>query len=142
LSQKKKDAVEIPRQKEKEGILEKLTFDQALDLFKKFIEAVTGKKDIQSRLAVLSNPENLKTMSILRRNEADFVIESYWASEVPEWGGMFKGLRKLADEKLETSISIEGKGRDQTISLAGAFTESKLGKMIGLSLQGEGKEKS
>ncbi len=129
-------------EKKKTQFFEKLSFDQALEFFKKFIEAVTGKKDIKSRLEVLSSPENLKTMSILRRSEADFVIESFWSAEVPEWGGLFEGLKRLAKEKLETSISIDGKGRDQTISLAGAFTESKLGKMIGLSLEKEGKEKT
>lgn len=135
MSEKKKE--------KKKKFFKKMSFDEALEFFKKFIEAVTGKKDIKSRLEVLSSPENLKTMSILRRSEADFVIESYWASGVPEWGGLFDGLKKLADEKLETCISIDGKGRDQTISLAGAFTESKFAKMLGLQVGGtEGKEKS
>lgn len=133
---------EADRQKRVQRIIEKLSFDQALELFKKFIEAVTGKKDIKSRLEVLSSPDNLKTMSILKRSEADFVIESYWASGVVEWGGLFEGLRDLAKEKLETCISIDGKGRDQTISLAGAFTESKFAKMLGLQVGGEGEKKS
>jgi len=97
-------------------------------------------KGVKQRVAVLANPENLKTMSILRPSEAEFVAEAYFLSGVKEWGGIFKGLESLAHEKLQSNISVGGQGREQSIRFVGALSESKIWRKLGINLRGEEKE--
>lgn len=110
----------------KEDFLEKL---------REIVDTVKGRKEIKTRVAVLANPDNLKTMSILKRNQVDFVVDAYWlAKEFP----FFKPMRDYADEILETNCSIEGKRSEQVISFVQAFILNKLGE---IRLKGEQKEK-
>jgi len=107
--------------------------------FKWIVDLAKGRKDIKSRVAVLANPDNLKTMSILKRNEADFVVDAFWLAKT--WG-FFDPMRDYAKEKLEVNISIEGQGREQAIRFVGALSETKLLQKLGVSVErGETKEK-
>lgn len=102
-----------------------------------FYETIKGKRDVKSRASVMSNPDNLKTMSILTRTEAEFVSESCWLGDT--WG-FFEPLKEYAHEKLETNISIAGKGREQIIQFMGALSESKLLSKLGITMKGEEKK--
>ena len=109
------------------------------DALKLLFKAMTGKEDIRGRVDVLANPQNPKSMSILSPQRAKFCVNAYWSSGVKSWGGIFNGLRDLADEVMDFSPSIDGKGREQVISFVGALQESKMFK--GLSITTEaGKE--
>lgn len=108
-----------------------------LQKFKDFFDFIKGRKDVKSRVAVLADPDNLKTMSILTRSQAEFVSEAYWVAGVEEWGGMFNGLRDLAKEKLQSNISIGGEGREQAIRFMGALSESKILSKLGVTVKGE-----
>jgi len=114
--------------------------EDSLERFKQFLNIVKGRKDVKSRVQVLANPENLKTMSILTRSQAEFVAISHWASSVPEWGGMFKGLEDYSNLLMETSISVGGEGREQSIRFMGALSESKVLSKLGVNIAGEAKE--
>lgn len=115
---------------------------EELKLFKEFMEIVKGRKDIKTRVSVLANPENQKTMSILNTHETSFVIECFWASSVASWGGLFDPLKELATEKLETNISKSGRGRDQVIQFVGALSEVSTLKKMGLQIQGTKEKES
>lgn len=111
-----------------------------MEKFMDFYDRIKGRKDVKTRVSVLANPENLKTMSILTRSEAEFVSEAYWVSGVSKWGAMFKGLEKLAKEKLETNISIGGEGREQAIRFMGALSETKFLSKLGVDISGQPRE--
>lgn len=109
------------------------------EIFKTWIEALTGKKDIKSKVDVLASPDNKKSMSVLTRQQANFVSLSYFLVKPEEWGGLFDGLNLLADEIMEVSPSVQGIGREQVIRFVGAISESKMLKSLGLTVQkGEG----
>ena len=109
---------------------------------KALVEAYTGKKDVKSRVMVLANPDNPKSMSILTRSQAQFVASAYFASSNETWGQMFNPMVKYAVELMATSPSVEGEGREQVIRFIGALSESKFLGKLGLTMQkGEVKEK-
>ena len=109
---------------------------------KALIEAVTGKKDVKSRISVLANPENPKSMSILTSNQCEFVATAFFASSNETWGEMFKPLEKYASEVMAVSPSKKGEGREQAIRFIGALNESKILGKLGYTVQkGEVKEK-
>lgn len=96
-------------------------------------QALKGKKPITSKVAILSNPENPKSMSIVTRGQAKFVQMAYYVNSVDEWGGHFEGLLDLAKEILAVSPSVDGVGREQVIRLIGAMSESKLLERMGFT---------
>lgn len=107
---------------------------------KELIDAVKGHKDVKTRIAVLSDPENLDTMSVLSREQAGFLSVSNWLADRPHWGLMFQGLKEYAQSLREPSISIGGKGREDAIRFAGALSESKFLSKLGINLK-EGQER-
>lgn len=109
-----------------------------MDKFEKFLNVVRGRKDVRSRVAVLANPDNYKTMSVLTKSEAEFVADAFWLANQEE---CYEPLRDYAQEKMEVSPSVGGQGREQSIRFVGALSESKLASKLGLTLKGEEKEK-
>lgn len=105
------------------------------------LQALRGKKPLRSKVAILANPDDPQSMSILTRGEARFVSMAYYANSVEEWGGIFKGLQDRADAIMRVSPSITGVGREQVIRLVGALTESKLFKELGISTKASDEKK-
>jgi len=114
--------------------------DKNMSKFEWFINLLRGRKDIKTRVSVLANPDNPKSMSVLSRGQAEFVTDAYFLKSVAEWGGIFEGLQTLADEIMFTSPSVGGVGREQTIRFMGALSESKILSKLGI-IRGEGKGK-
>ena len=119
------------------------------EIFKEWLEALTGKKDLKSKVDVLASPDNLKSMSVLSDHAYRFVVIANYVSEVEEWGektetgellGMFDGLRDYARQIMKASPSKAGLGREQVIRFMGAVEESKLVKGLNLSLGGKTEE--
>ncbi len=109
------------------------------ETFRQFIEAITGKKDIKSKIDVLANPENLKSMSILSAGQARFISATCYLTSIPEWGGIFDGLKYYGEEIMKVSPSLMGIGREQVIRFVGALTESKLAQSLRIGVEkGEG----
>jgi len=108
--------------------------------FEWFLNLLKGRKDVKTRVAVLANPDNPKSMSVLTHGQAEFVADAYFLSGVDEWGEIFKGLETLADEIMKVSPSIGGVGREQTIRFMGALSETKLLSKLGVTLSGEQRE--
>lgn len=102
---------------------------------KLLIKAMTGKEDIRGRVDVLANPQNPKSMSILSPQRTKFCVNSYWASGVKEWGGIYNGLKDLADEVMDFSPSTLGTGREQVIRFVGALQESGLVKGLNITTE-------
>ena len=109
-----------------------------MDRFEKFLNVVRGKKDIKSRVAVLANPDNWKSMSNLTVGQTEFVQDAFWLAKEEE---CYEPLEHYAQEMMEVSPSKAGLGREQSIRLMGALSESKLASKLGLTLKGEEKEK-
>jgi hypothetical protein len=107
------------------------------EIFKTWIEAFTGKKDIKSKVDVLASPDNKKSMSVLTRQQTNFVSLSYFLVTPTEWGGLFDGMKILSDEMMEVSPSVQGVGREQVIRFVGAISESKMLKSLGLTVSKE-----
>jgi len=112
--------------------------DEAKKTWEWFLNTVRGRRDIKSRVAVLASPENYKTMSILTKSEAEFVTDAFWLAKNEE---CYNPLRDYAQEKMETSPSVGGQGREQTIRLMGALSESRILTKLGITTKGEEKEK-
>lgn len=113
--------------------------DKNMEKFIKFIDRLKGRKDVKSRVAVLASPDNWKSMSVLTHGQVEFVADAFYLSGVDAWGGLFDGLRELADEIMETSPSVGGIGREQSIRLVGALSESKILSKMGITMSGEPK---
>lgn len=97
------------------------------------LQALRGKKPLRSKVAILADPDNPQSMSILTRGQAKFVAMAKYSNSVAEWGGLFQGLEDYANEVMKTSPSISGEGREQVIRLVGALQESKLLREIGIT---------
>lgn len=104
------------------------------------LQALMGKKPLTSKVAILANPDNPLSMSILTKGQAKFVQLAYFMNSVPEWGGHWKGLKNYADKILAVSPSVEGVGREQVIQLVGAMQESKLLERMGITVRQKEKE--
>jgi len=117
--------------KEKEDQMEK---------FFEFVDRLRGRRDVKTRVQVIANPDNPKSMSVLSHGQAEFVADSYFLSGVKEWGGLFDGFKDLAVEIMEVSPSIRGLGREQTIRFVGALSATKILSKLGVSVGGEEKE--
>lgn len=98
-------------------------------------QALMGKKPLRSKVAILANPDDPQSMSILTKGEARFVAMAYYANGVEDWGGIFQGLQDRADAIMRVSPSISGEGREQVIRFVGALTESKLFKELAITAQ-------
>ena len=110
------------------------------EILKIFIESLTGKKDIKTKVQVLTSPENPKSMSVLSEPQARFVALSHYVAGVESWGGLFDGLKDYSNEMMDVSPSKGGLGREQVIRFAGALTESALAKSLKLGLGEKGEE--
>ena len=99
------------------------------------LQALRGKKPLRSKVAILANPDDPQSMSILTKGEARFVSMAYYANSVDEWGGIFQGLQDRANAIMRVSPSISGEGREQVIRFVGALTESKLFKELNIAAQ-------
>lgn len=114
---------------------------EALKIMGEAFQALMGRKPIAQKVAILSNPQNPKSMSILTRGQARFVAIAYYLSGHEEWGGLFDGMKARANELMATSPSIKGTGREQVIAFIGAMGGEALLKKMGLTLkEGEVKE--
>jgi len=109
---------------------------------KALVESYSGKKDVKSRVAVLANPDNPKSMSILSRNQAESVAIAYFVSGNATWGEMFNPLKEHSNELMAVSPSIAGEGREQSIRFVGALSETKLLSKLGMTMEKETKEKT
>lgn len=92
---------------------------------KQLVDIARGHKDVKSRVAVLANPENPLTMSILSKEEAHFISVTDFITQSKHWGGMFQPMHEFASSRLSPNISIGGKGREQTIQFVAAMSEAK-----------------
>jgi len=102
-----------------------------------FINVGRGRRDIKSRVAVLANPENWKSMSNLTPSQAEFVQDACWLAKQED---CYKPMEEYAQEGMEVSPSKGGLGREQTIRLMGALSESKFLSKLGINVKGEDKE--
>ena len=109
-----------------------------MERFERFINLIRGRKDIKSRVAVLANPDNWKSMSNLTPSQAEFVQDAFWLAKQED---CYKPLEDYAQEQMEVSPSKGGLGREQSIRLMGALSESKLASKLGLTIKGDEKEK-
>lgn len=110
-----------------------------MEKFEWFYNLLKGRKDVKTRVAVLATPDNWKSMSSLTHGQAEFVADAHFLNSVEEWGGIFEGLQKLAEEIMEVSPSVGGLGREQTIRFMGALSESKFLSKLGITMTGEEK---
>lgn len=92
---------------------------------KQLFDIARGRKDVKQRIGVLSDPENLDTMSILSKEEADFLAVSNWLAELEPYGGMFAPLQSYAQSIRAPSISVGGMGRQQAIDFVRAMNEAR-----------------
>jgi len=102
-----------------------------------FINVARGRRDIKSRVAVLANPENWKSMSNLTPSQAEFVQDAFWLHKTDS---VYEPLKNYAEEMMQVSPSKGGLGREQTIRLMGALSESKFLSKLGINVKGEDKE--
>ena len=121
-------------------MVDKKKFEEYLERFMRFYDRIKGRKDIKSRVEVLANPANPKSMSILSPQQCEFVATSFFVNKPVEWGGIFEGLQDFAEEVMAVSPSKRGEGREQTIRFVGALSESGILKKLGLTVKGEEKE--
>lgn len=105
------------------------------EIIKVLIQAFTGRKPIGQKVAILANPENPKSMSILTRGQAKFVSLAYFLSGHEEWGGLFDATKERAKELMETSPSIDGKGREQVIAFVNALAGQRFLKEMGFKTE-------
>lgn len=114
-----------------------------LKKFQEFYELIKGRKAIKGRVAVLANPDNIKTTTILSRGQAKFCQTAHFIGQVERWQykegeknvSIFEGLIEYAQELEQFSISVGGKGREQVIQFMGALSEGKLLGKLGLNVE-------
>ena len=102
-----------------------------MEKLRELIDVVRGHKDVKSRLSVLTNPENLDTMTVLSKEEAHFLAVTNWLVKVPEWGDMFTPMNEFAQSLREPNISVGGRGRQDSIDFVRAFNEARAIKKLG-----------
>ncbi len=108
--------------------------------FKKFLDIIRGKVDVRSRLDAILNPTRMETSSRLSEDQVDFVTSANWFAKT--WPQLYTPLKDYADELMPTTISLNGKGREEAIKFVGAIEQSSLYKaMLGSVGDGEGKSK-
>jgi len=110
--------------------------EKTKNAFEWFINVVRGRKDVKSRIAVLANPDNWKSMSNLTPSQAEFVQDAFWLAKEED---CYKPLEAYAQEQMEVSPSKGGLGREQAIRFVGALSESKILSKLGI-IKGEEKQ--
>jgi len=117
------------------GLMEmaKEDFENFTNRLEKIIAIARGRVDMKSRLMLLLDPDKVETSTRLTRSQVQFVALSY--SAVEQWP-FFEPLAAYATHLCLTNISLEGKGREESIRFAGALAESKLLQKMGL-IKGE-----
>ena len=113
------------------GLLEmaKEEFENFTNRLEKIIAIARGRVDMKSRLMLLLDPDKVETSTRLTRSQVQFVALSY--SAVEQWE-FFEPLADYATHLCLTNISLEGKGREESIRSAGALAETKLLQKMGL----------
>jgi len=108
-------------------------FEIATNRIEKILAIARGRVDMKSRLMLLLDPDKVETSTRLTRSQVQFVSLSYSAAE--QWD-FFQPLFNYARHLCLANISLEGKGREESIRFAGALAESKLLQKMGL-IKGE-----
>ena len=108
-------------------------FEVVTNRIEKVIAIARGRVDMKSRLMLLLDPDKVETSTRLTRSQVQFVSMAYSAAE--QWP-FFEPLADYATHLCLTNISLEGKGREESIRFAGALAESKLLQKMGL-IKGE-----
>ena len=97
------------------------------------IKRIAGAKDIKSRLDYLMKPEFLKTSARLTESQVQAISEMDWLGQnFPT----LKPLQELGEALAGWSISLQGKGRDDAISLIMASEHRELLGALGITLPG------
>lgn len=117
------------------GLLEmtKEKYDKFTERIEKILAIARGRVDMKSRLMLLLDPDKIETSTRLTRSQVQFVALSYSAAE--QWP-FFEPLKNVAMHLCLGNISLDGKGREESIRFAGALAESKLLQKMGL-IKGE-----
>ena len=110
-------------------------YAEALKVLGEGFQGLMGRKPIGQKVAILANPQNPKSMSILTSGQAKFVALAYFLSGHEEWGGLFDATKERAKELMATSPSIEGMGREQVIAFVGALGGERLLKQMGFKTE-------
>jgi len=108
-------------------------FEKFTERFEKMYAILRGRVDMKSRLMLLLDPDKVETSTRLSRSQVQFVSLAYSAYE--QWD-FLKPLADYANHLCLANISLEGKGREESIRFAGALAESKLLQKMGL-IKGE-----
>lgn len=102
-------------EREKSNLIEELT--------KAVIEKIKGVKSLKKQLEFLLNPEKLETTSRLSKNQVMAINQGDWLGDNFY---RFKPLKDFWRGFALWRISLEGKGRQEAISLTGATHEPKV----------------
>lgn len=98
--------------------------------FRDFIDAIKGRKDVKTKLEVLTDPKNLHTMSVLTKEEAHYLATCNWLV-MQSWGAMFLPMKQFAESVLEPNISVGGRGREDSIKFVAALSEARTASKMG-----------
>ncbi len=110
-----------------------------MEKFRELIDTVKGKVPIKHKLAPLSNPDEIRTSTILAPSQVSFVCNAYWLGET--YPCLFGGLKRYAISLMLPAISKRGIGREQQIQFIGAMSEAKAMKKLGMLMQMKGETK-
>lgn len=105
--------------------------DEYVNRLKKVLDAIRGTQNVKSRLEVMTDPPELEMMSVLSQNEARFISITNFITQNNNWGEMFEPMSAYATCMLKPNVSIDGRGRNDTIALAAAIMESQKAKSEG-----------
>jgi len=98
---------------------------EAIETFKQLVDAVKGRRDIKSKLTVLTDPENKDTMTVLTKGEAHLLSTSNFLAGSSNWGIMFQPMQRYAQSIRDPNVSIGGRGREDVIKYVQAMNEAK-----------------
>jgi hypothetical protein len=110
-----------------------------MERFREWMDVVKGKIPIKHKLAPLSNPDEIRTSTILTPSQVSFVANAYWLGDT--YPSMFGGLKRYALSLMFPAISKRGIGREQQIQFMGAMSEAKAMKKLAVLMSGKGEGK-
>lgn len=114
------------------------TLTKAQKKFEWFYNLIKGRKDVKSRVAVLANPDNPQSMSILTKSQAEFVQDAFWLESQEK---CYRPLKDYAEQLLVTAPSIKGQRVEQVIRFVGAMNEPKILSKLGIPTEGKESKK-
>jgi hypothetical protein len=142
----KKEPVKEPElaketeEKQKEGSFLKRIMEYDLkdlkkiqDIIQGFLDTIRGVKDVKTRLSPLMEPEgtSIETSARLTPLESQAVAEIHTSASFFDF---FSPLKVFAEHRCLTSISIDGKGREEAIGLMGAYGGAEMLKSLGVNI--------